>query len=193
MILFIFSLIYSNDVYINGVNINKKTNGVLLELDFDSSINEDVISAWQANSGWFYITLYKVKGDTINILKGELPSDIIEFQAIQGSESYQLGLRVKEPIDYYEFLSINKNIIVGSLYYSRSYFRELVTLKKIDNVENIKKVPRGIKKWMFLTGSSLIISGAIRENKKEKVHLHTKVGSAILAFTFIIDSIWKIL
>ena len=193
IILFIISFVYSKEIYINEVYIDEKANGILLELKLDSEIEEDAISSWQANSGWFYITLYKVKGDTFNILKNELPIDVIEFQAIQGTESFQLGLRLRRPIEHYEFLSSNNNIIIGSLYYSREYLAHLEPLKTKIYIEKKNGMQRGMKKWLYLTGSGLTLSGIIREDRKEKIHIHTKIGTVILAFTFIIDSIWRMI
>ena len=193
IIFFIITFTYSKDIHIDEVYVDAKENGILLEIKLDSSIKKDDISAWQSRSGWFYITLFNVKGDTINILKDSLPKDIIQFQAIQGDESFQIGLRVKKDIEHYDFSSVNKNLLIGSLYYSSQYLSKVESIKNINKDEISDGMPRGIKKWLLLTGSGLVLTGSIRQNQKEEIHIQSKIGLAIITSTLIIDIIWRLL
>ena len=131
-----------------SVDIHSKENGIILTMVTDSLINENDLSAWQANSGWFYITLYKIKGYKNNLNKESLPSEIFDFQIIQGDESLQLGLRLRRPIENHEFTLIQGgNTILASLYYSREYFSQLDSIEKPNKSEQINGLPNGIKKF----------------------------------------------
>ena len=91
----ILSIAFSNNIFLESLEIESKTNGILLTLKMDSIPDQKDISAWQANSGWFYITLYKVKGDTSRLMPDNLQKGILDLQFIQGDESFQIGLRLK--------------------------------------------------------------------------------------------------
>ena len=97
----------------------------------DSIPDQKDISAWQANSGWFYITLYKVKGDTSRLMPDNLQKGILDLQFIQGDESFQIGLRLKRFVENYEFsMNTKHNRIIGSLHYSTEYLSQLDSMKK---------------------------------------------------------------
>ena len=72
------------------------------------------ITAWQASSGWFYITMYKVKGDSSSLMPRKLPPQVIDFQIIESDESIQLGIRIKQPIENHDLLLEKKSIIVSA-------------------------------------------------------------------------------
>ena len=94
---------FSKNIFLESLEIESKTNGILLTLKMDSIPDQKDISAWQANSGWFYITLYKVKGDTSRLMPDNLQRGILDLQFIQGDESFQIGLRLKRSVENYEF------------------------------------------------------------------------------------------
>ena len=77
------SIIYSKDVNIESIELRSKTNGIIITAKMDSALEKDNITAWQANSGWFYITMYKTKGDTSTLKNSILSTGIIDYQVIQ--------------------------------------------------------------------------------------------------------------
>ena len=185
----ILSIAFSNNIFLESLEIESKTNGILLTLKMDSIPDQKDISAWQANSGWFYITLYKVKGDTSRLMPDNLQRGILDLQFIQGDESLQIGLRLKRSVENYEFSMITKhNRIIGSLHYSTEYLSQLDSMKKKEESQKISGLPDGIRKWLYLTGTGVTLAGTLQNNGEKQV----KTGVIMLLSTFLFDQIFKI-
>ena len=185
----ILSIAFSNNIFLESLEIESKTNGILLTLKMDSIPDQKDISAWQANSGWFYITLYKVKGNTSRLMPDNLQRGILDLQFIQGDESLQIGLRLKRSVENYEFSMITKhNRIIGSLHYSTEYLSQLDSMKKKEESQKISGLPDGIRKWLYLTGTGVTVAGTLQNNGEQQV----KTGVIMLLSTFLIDQILKI-
>jgi len=185
----ILSIAFSNNIFLESLEIESKTNGILLTLKMDSIPDQKDISAWQANSGWFYITLYKVKGDTSRLMPDNLQKGILDLQFIQGDESFQIGLRLKRTIENYEFsMNTKHNRIIGSLHYSTEYLSQLDSMKKKEGSQKISGLPDGIRKWLYLTGTGVTLAGTLQNNGEKQV----KTGVIMLLSTFLFDQIFKI-
>ena len=185
----ILSIAFSNNIFLESLEIESKTNGILLTLKMDSIPDQKDISAWQANSGWFYITLYKVKGDTSRLMPDNLQKGILDLQCIQGDESFQIGLRLKRTIENYEFsMNTKHNRIIGSLHYSTEYLSQLDSMKKKEESQKISGLPDGIRKWLYLTGTGVTLAGTLQNNGEKQV----KTGVIMLLSTFLFDQIFKI-
>ena len=185
----ILSMAFSNNIFLESLEIESKTNGILLTLKMDSIPDQKDISAWQANSGWFYITLYKVKGDTSRLMPDNLQKGILDLQFIQGDESFQIGLRLKRTIENYEFsMNTKHNRIIGSLHYSTEYLSQLDSMKKKEESQKISGLPDGIRKWLYLTGTGVTLAGTLQNNGEKQI----KTGVIMLLSTFLIDQILKI-
>ena len=185
----ILSIAFSNNIFLESLEIESKTNGILLTLKMDSIPDQKDISAWQANSGWFYITLYKVKGDTSRLMPDNLQKGILDLQFIQGDESFQIGLRLKRTIENYEFsMNTKHNRIISSLHYSTEYLSQLDSMKKKEGSQKISGLPDGIRKWLYLTGMGVTLAGTLQNNGEKQV----KTGVIMLLSTFLFDQIFKI-
>ena len=185
----ILSIAFSNNIFLESLEIESKTNGILLTLKMDSIPDQKDIPAWQANSGWFYITLYKVKGDTSRLMPDNLQKGILDLQFIQGDESFQIGLRLKRTIENYEFsMNTKHNRIIGSLHYSTEYLSQLDSMKKKEESQKISGLPDGIRKWLYLTGTGVTLAGTLQNNGEKQI----KTGVIMLLSTFLIDQILKI-
>ena len=185
----ILSIAFSNNIFLESLEIESKTNGILLTLKMDSIPDQKDISAWQANSGWFYITLYKVKGDTSRLMPDNLQKGILDLQFIQGDESLQIGLRLKRSVENYEFsMNTKHNRIIGSLHYSTEYLSQLDSMKKKEESQKISGLPDGIRKWLYLTGTGVTLAGTLQNNGEKQV----KTGVFMLLSTFLFDQIFKI-
>ena len=123
--IFFLSMLFPKEINIESIEIDSKSNGIIVNVKMDSMLGKNDLTAWQANSGWFYITLYKAKGDTLSLKSNELPSEVIDYQVIQGDESFQIGLRLRRNIESHEFLFVNKNTLTIPLRYSTEYFSSL--------------------------------------------------------------------
>ena len=189
--IFFLSMLYPKEINIESIEIDSKSNGIIVNVTIDSILRKNDLTAWQANSGWFYITLYKAKGDTLNLKSNRLPSEVIDYQLIQGDESFQIGLRLRRNIESHEFSFIDKNTLNIPLRYSTEYFSSLDSVTKPHSQQQNAGIPNGIKKWLYLTGSGVAISGSARGGPLSS-DTQTQIGIAMILATFIIDIFWKI-
>ena len=189
--MFFLSMLYPKEINIESIEIDSKSNGIIVNVTMDSILRKNDLTAWQANSGWFYITLYKAKGDTLNLKSNGLPSEVIDYQLIQGDESFQIGLRLRRNIESHEFSFIDKNTLNIPLRYSTEYFSSLDSFIKPHYQQLNAGIPNGIKKWLYLTGSGVAISGSARGGPLSS-DTQTQIGIAMILTTYIIDILWKI-
>ena len=189
--IFFLSMLYPKEINIESIEIDSKSNGIIVNVTIDSILRKNDLTAWQANSGWFYITLYKAKGDTLNLKSNGLPSEVIDYQLIQGDESFQIGLRLRRNIESHEFSFIDKNTLNIPLRYSTEYFSSLDSVTKPHSQQQNAGIPNGIKKWLYLTGSGVAISGSAKGGRLSS-DTQTQIGIAMILTTFIIDILWKI-
>ena len=189
--IFFLSMLFPKEINIESIEIDSKSNGIIVNVKMDSILGKNDLTAWQANSGWFYITLYKAKGDTLNLKSNGLPSEVIDYQLIQGDESFQIGLRLRRNIESHEFSFIDKNTLNIPLRYSTEYFSSLGSITKPHSRQLNAGIPDGIKKWLCLTGSGVAISGSAKGGRLSS-DTQTQIGVAMILSTFIIDILWKI-
>ena len=189
--IFFLSMLYPNEINIESIEIDSKSNGIIVNVTMDSILRKNDLTAWQANSGWFYITLYKAKGDTLNLKSNGLPSEVIDYQLIQGDESFQIGLRLRRNIESHEFSFLDKNTLNIPLRYSTEYFSSLESIAEPHSQQLSAGIPDGIKKWLYLTGSGVAISGSAKGGRLSS-DTQTQIGIAMILATFIIDILWKI-
>ena len=189
--IFFLSMLYPKEINIESIEIDSKSNGIIVNVTMDSILRKNDLTAWQANSGWFYITLYKAKGDTLNLKSNGLPSEVIDYQLIQGDESFQIGLRLRRNIESHEFSFLDKNTLNIPLRYSTEYFSSLESIAEPHSQQLSAGIPDGIKKWLYLTGSGVAISGSAKGGRLSS-DTQTQIGIAMILATFIIDIIWKI-
>ena len=189
--IFFLSMLYPKEINIESIEIDSKSNGIIVNVTMDSILRKNDLTAWQANSGWFYITLYRARGDTLNLKSNGIPSEVIDYQLIQGDESFQIGLRLRRNIESHEFSFIDKNTLNIPLRYSTEYFSSLDSVTKPHSQQQNAGIPNGIKKWLYLTGSGVAISGSAKGGPLSS-DTQTQIGIAVILATFIIDIIWKI-
>mgnify|MGYP001289961123 FL=1 len=192
LIILFNSSAHSHNNRLESIWIESKINGIMITMKLDSILSVNNISAWQAKSGWFYITLYKVIGDTLNLQNINLPDEILDFQLMQNDESLQIGLRLNNHIDNYDFSHQNKSSLIASLHYSTEYLSKIDSIKPPQKSIKRKGLNSGIKKWLYLSGAGISLAGTLSE-KKTYSKLQTQVGITIIIGTYIIDRIWKIL
>ena len=189
--IFLLSMLFPKEINIESIEIDSKSNGIIVNVKMDSIIETNDLTAWQANSGWFYITLYNAKGDTLSLKSDRFPREVIDYQLIQGDESFQIGLRLRKSIESHEFLFIDKNTLNIPLRYSTEYFSSLDSVTKPHSQQLNAGIPDGIKKWLYLTGSGVAISGSAKGGRLNS-DTQTQIGIAMILTTYIIDILWKI-
>ena len=189
--IFFLSMLFPKEINIESIEIDSKSNGIIVNVKMDSILRKNDLTAWQANSGWFYITLYKAKGDTLSLMSDIFPGEVIDYQVIQGDESFQIGLRLRKGIESHEFSFIDKNTLNIPLRYSTEYFSSLDSITKPHSQQLNAGIPDGIKKWLYLTGSGVAISGSAKGGRLSS-DTQTQIGIAMILTTYIIDILWKI-
>ena len=189
--IFLLSMLFPKEINIESIEIDSKSNGIIVNVKMDSIIRTNDLTAWQANSGWFYITLYNAKGDTLSLKSDRFPREVIDYQLIQGDESFQIGLRLRKSIESHEFSFIDKNTLNIPLRYSTEYFSSLDSVTKPHSQQLNAGIPDGIKKWLYLTGSGVAISGSAKGGRLNS-DTQTQIGIAMILTTYIIDILWKI-
>ena len=189
--IFFLSMLFPKEINIESIEIDSKSNGIIVNVKMDSILRKNDLTAWQANSGWFYITLYRAKGDTLNLKSNGIPSEVIDYQLIQGDESFQIGLRLRRNIESHEFSLLDKNTLNIPLRYSTEYFSSLESIAEPHSQQLSAGIPDGIKKWLYLTGSGVAISGSAKGGRLSS-DTQTQIGIAMILATFIIDILWKI-
>ena len=181
---------YSQSNEMNSISIKSKSNGIVVQMNMDNLPDLSNVTAWQASSGWFYITMYKVKGDSTSLMPRRLPSEVIDFQIVESDESIQVGIRIKQPIENHDFLMVKKsNTMVASLHYSTEYLAQLDTVKKMNLGQQNKEIHQEIRNWLYITGTGLTVAGLIIDSDN-KVNLQTQSGLGILITTLLLDLIW---
>ena len=190
-LLFLLSLIYPEDITLQSIEIESKSNGIIVTVTMDSSLGKNDITAWQANSGWFYITLYRAKGDTLDLGNKRLNNTVLDYQVIQGDESFQIGLRLRRNIEFHEFSFVDENTLSISLRYSTEYFSTLDSAKGIDSREMRNGISDGLRKWLYLAGSGMIVAGSVK-GKDLSSNIQIQIGITTMIATFIIDKMWRI-
>ena len=186
-----FSLLFaSKDPLLTKISLESKSNGIIVKLYIDKQVSSENISAWQANSGWFYITIYDIKADTSSVKSILLPGAVLSSQVIQSEKSVQIGLKMKKPIENYEFNFNNEHeILISSLHYSVNSLTTKEFSSDSARAVQVRGVHSGIKKWLFLSGSGLIISGALENNNSTSESTKTYLGSVLLILAYIVDSL----
>lgn len=182
----ICSLLLGQSVELTKIKIIEKANGVILDLQFNEVPPIEDLTAWHANTNWFYLTLYKASGDSSHLSKIKKPNSIREFQVIESTESIQLGLKFTQSIEEYEFtMNDQKNSIMATLHYSRDKLASLDTIKDMDLNRKPFQLSTSLSNWLYFTGAGITTSGIMQQNKSQ-----TTTGISVLLMTFIVDKIW---
>ena len=189
-------LLYHNFAFpeystLESVNIDSKTNGILVFLTMDSLPDAKNLTGWQSKNDWFYITLYKCRMIKSKQLLKKIDSNILDFEMIENEESLQLGIKSRESIEQFNFsLNPNTNTITASLHFSTKYFanknKDEIILNHIQNTG----LSRGTKTWLNVSGIGLTLSGILKEEKVSN-NPQTIAGLSIVVATFLLDLILK--
>ena len=185
LMIILFSFAFPKSIYLKDMLIESKSNGLILKMKLSKIPKQDHISAWQANSGWFYITLYNVKSDSSFILDNSARSSILDIQTTEQGESYQIGLKLKRQIENYDFsVSHEKEYLIARLHYPVEYLASLDIKSQTQIAKREYDNGKVGKKWLFLTGLSMTAAG-MQLNYRQSLNPLFSTGVLILAYTVI--------
>ena len=116
---------------------------------------------------------------------------MLDFQIVPSNESFQLGLRLNEPIENYVFSpNHNSKTVLATLHYSTQYLADLGIIQEMKRTSPNKGIPDGIKKWLYLTGTGITLAG-LMQNDDPGLNNQSIAGIGLLLSTFLIDKIWQ--
>ena len=106
------TIIFGQNNRIENIDISTKKNGVSIKILANFSIQPSQITGWynQSNS-WYYITIYNAFGDTVSLGKTKTNYPITDIEAIKIGESIQLGFKMSQPVENFEFYHNNLSLI----------------------------------------------------------------------------------
>lgn len=184
MIFIIQNYILSEKVWLQKVKAADKVNGVMIQLEMESIMNEINISAWQSKSDWFYITLFKTRTDTNNLLLEKKSKEIRAFQPIMNQESVQLGFHMRNKIEYFDISQdISNNMAFINLHYPANNLADIINLDQKLFDKTSQNSRNSIYKWLYFSGATLIVNGLI--NQENYNNWQTQSGIAILSISII--------
>ena len=176
--------------HLDDIIISSKKNGIIIEFISDSSAQDKNITGWQSKTGWFYITLYKFDGDSTKFYPKNIPDEISKFQIIKLDDSIQIGIRTFNKIDYFEYqTNKEKNSVIAILHYSKDILASMVKNDPSIQYTDNKRKFNGIKKWLYLTGSTITTSAFLNNNNDKIKNIQLITGSGIITITAILDLI----
>ena len=191
---------------ITHLNIENKRNGAFVKIFTTSLVDPKHITGWNADDGWFYITVLGAIADSGRVVNSEIKYPVSQIQVFNADESAQIALKVNKTIENFEFYqSKSPPEILVSLRFPINDIADVLEQerKNMGSVESVtivggqietdRGVPipvqyKRIRASLYLTGASLTIAGAaLQSNKSEKFSWEIPAGLAIIAGTFIYD------
>jgi len=170
---------------IDSMVIESKTNGIIIIMKLDTLQQTNQINAWQAKTGWFYLTIFNTKGDSANIKPDIIPKEIKELQIIDIKESTQVGIKINEPIEDYNFIYNDYNqSITANLFYSIEYFAKQETKnQKVKEMNRNDRIPYR-NNWLYRFSIFMMILGVANESGSLENN-YTKAGASLFFSAFI--------
>ena len=170
---------------INSMVIESKSNGIIIIMELDTLQQANQINAWQAKTGWFYLTIFNTKSDSANMKPDTIPREIKELQIIDIKESTQIGIKINEPIEDYNFIynDYDQSITVN-LFYSIEYFvKQETESQKVKEINRNDRIPYR-NNWLYRFSIFMMILGVANETGSLE-NSYTKAGASLFFSAFI--------
>jgi hypothetical protein len=145
-------------VQIQSIAIAQKMNGTIITIATDGILPKDV-TAWEADNGWFYVTLVGCRIDTsIEKLFTET-GIVIDFQSLQLDETVQLNFQLSDKLSAFNILDNGKDELLITM---RSPIGD--TVASLDGTDLLKEQtvnPNPLSYLVMVSGSGLIAKGFV--------------------------------
>ena len=160
-------------------------------MKLDTLEQKNQINAWQAKTGWFYLTVFNTKGDSAKIKPDIIPKEIKELQIIDIKESTQIGIKINEPIENYNFIYNDYDqSITANLFYSTEYFAKQETKnQKIKKVNRNDRIPYR-NNWLYRFSIFMMVLGIANESGSLE-NSYTKTGAGLFFSAFIFSILYS--
>ncbi|MEC7798612.1 MAG: hypothetical protein VX517_01000 [Candidatus Neomarinimicrobiota bacterium] len=150
------TIIFGQNNRVENIDISTKKNGVSIKILANFSIQPSQITGWynQSNS-WYYITIYNAFGDTVSLGKTKTNYPITDIEAIKIGESIQLGFKMSQPVENFEFYHNNTQELLIALRFPLS--NVLASMEEDRPVVSMQtSQTNSVSKAFYLLGSSII-------------------------------------
>ena len=168
-------------VQIQSIAIAQKMNGTIITIATDGILPKDV-TAWEADNGWFYVTLVGCRIDTsIEKLFTET-GIVIDFQSLQLDETVQLNFQLSDKLSAFNILDNGKDELLITM---RSPIGD--TVASLDETDLLKEQtvnPNPLSYLVMASGSGLIAKGFVDSKLMDFLS-----GSVLL----VVGYVWMIL
>jgi hypothetical protein len=145
-------------VQIQSIAIAQKMNGTIITIATDGILPKDV-TAWEADNGWFYVTLVGCRIDTSIEKPFTETGIVIDFQSLQMDETVQLNFQLSDKLSAFNILDNGIDEVLISM---RSPVGETVAISDSGNIlEELPVRPNPLSYLVMATGSGLIAKGFV--------------------------------
>lgn len=173
---------------ITTLDINSKQNGLMLTIRSDRPIPESNVSAWYAQTGWFYMTILNALSDTLAVTKTRHRFPVLDIQSTNQENSTQIAIKSSHPIEQFEFYySENPPEILASL---RFPVEAVLAGRKEGAGEYPKPVSRNwflLRSGLYFAGVSLTVAGIIGQDHQDESGWELPAGIGVIAGTWLYD------
>ena len=179
------TIIFGQNNRIENIDISTKKNGVSIKILANFSIQPSQITGWynQSNS-WYYITIYNAFGDTVSLGKTKINYPITDIEAIKIGESIQLGFKMSQPVENFEFYHNNTQELLIALRFPLS--NVLASMEEDRPVVSMQtSQTNSVSKAFYLLGSSII--GLEILNSKSNESWKVSIGLSVIFIGYLYE------
>ena len=184
------TIIFGQNNRIENIDISTKKNGVSIKILANFSIQPSQITGWynQSNS-WYYITIYNAFGDTVSLGKTKINYPITDIEAIKIGESIQLGFKMSQPVENFEFYHNNTQELLIALRFPLS--NVLASMEEDRPVVSMQtSQTNSVSKAFYLLGSSIIGLEILNSKSNESWKVSIGLSAIFIGYLyehFIVD------
>ncbi|MBC8256457.1 MAG: N-acetylmuramoyl-L-alanine amidase [Candidatus Marinimicrobia bacterium] len=121
---------------VNGLAVENKVNGTIIEINTSKHFTKDVLAASITRGGWLNITIAGALVDSINMAESKLNKPVVRVRTIQSVESAQISFLLKSKVDDFEIETDNDHISI------------FLRTEMAENADKIKEMRR---RWLLDT------------------------------------------
>ena len=133
------TLIFGQNNRITNIAIAPKKNGVSIQILSDSPIQPSQVAGWYNQSNdWYYITIHNAFGNKASLEKTKVNYPITDIEAIDIGESMQLGFKMSQPVEDFEFYHDNQKLLVALRFPLSSVLASMETDRPVVSLQKSK-------------------------------------------------------
>ena len=183
----VFNIIIGQTNQINKILISPKKNGISINISSDIPLNESQVAGWYNESNsWYYMTIHNTKGDTAKLEQTKIYYPISSIEAFNTGESLQIGLKMKRPVEDFEFYfgGANNSLLVALRFPLENVLATMEMESLTQTNENINDHIKS-KSWvkrLYIAGSGMIGIGTL--NNKNQNGWEIPVGFSLILIAY---------